>query len=371
MTSRGGLFPHEGLADDEESEASDYDFLRPKAMDAVEEAWGESRGTLCLRNVQIDQYVADFLVQRLEAVRLEQKKGKSRKMIRKIVLDRCHFSGEHALNLMIVFINKLGQELSEISIMDASERPGLSTDRRLVCLLGGLQYIGSLTNLTIERADLRGRQNGYNLRYILAMNADLNVLHLFGCLVDDAMYEQFLIGVQYHLALRYVDVGGWRLNDKQLERLVDALVYSASNKQLKYLDISGSAIGEDSLQSLTRLLNECEGIEELILSSCDNLFSNAKWESPKFCDFVRAMNSRDKLRNVAMSKRMLSPPLYKVLDANTTLHVAEDLKYAHPATQSIVPSSDKTTKYSSYCGPLSIGTWIMESAGLSFMLCRE
>ena len=305
--------------EDNESEVSVSDFLRQKTMDAINEAWEKSQDSLCLHHVHLDRYTTGLLLQKWEELCWQRiYDGPIKKRFRKIVLDRCWFSGGFAVHLMSLFVNKVGKELKELYIIDASQT-GFSIEKPLGLLLGGLRWIDSLECLVVARTDLRGNENGYNLRCLLAKNANLQVLRLYDCIVDDGMYEQVLIGLKYHYHLRFLDLGGWRLNDSQLKSLVDALVYSSNFKQLQFLDISGSTIGEDSLKTLTRLLNECPILQELVLCACERFFGTTRWDSPFFGDFIGAINTSKRLLSIRANKSNISTPLFTAMEATSVL----------------------------------------------------
>lgn len=305
------------------------DLRRCKAIDAIEEAWEASNDTFCLHDICIDGFTAGFLLQKWEALCQQRMTyGISLKTINKVVLDRCVLKGIPALQIMIVFLNKIGQELKQLSITGAHcpEDPLCNDIQPLAALLCGLRFVWLLECLSLERVNLRGEVIGYQMRCLLAKNANLEVLQLFGCTVDAPCYDQLMIAIKYHYGLRYLDMGALRLTDLQLEQLVDALVSSAFYKNLQFLDVSGSQFGEKALSSLARLLNECHVLEELILCSCDYLFDTAWPESPYFEDLIVAINSTVHLKSIRLSHTKVWTPLFRALETETAVHIVHDMR---------------------------------------------
>ena len=312
---------------EQDSEASSNEMARRDAMDTIEEAWEDGTDTLNLHLVCLDRLAIGLLLHKWEQLCLQRHSqgitiNNNRKTIRRIVLDRCWFRGGFAVHLMVILLNQIGDELKELVLTDA-DRPvnPRSSEQPLVAMLGGLQKIELLESLVVERANLCGQIHGYHLRLLLARNPNLEVLQLFACHIDDAMYDELLLGLRDHYELRYLDVGECNLNDQQLSRLVDALVYGASQKKLQLLDLSGSAIGGDSFQYLARLLYQCFQLEELILCSCHDLTSSVEDASTQFKDFETAIQSISSWKHLRLGHVDLTSPLLRALEANEDLQI--------------------------------------------------
>ena len=264
-----------------------------EAIAAIQKAWKESNDSFCLYQVHLDRFALGFLLQKWDTLCLlrhhscchhpqayrnghisksasndstgsgsqyeeDEETILKNKTITKVILDECSFSGRYAVHLLIIFLQKLGRELKEISIMVMKNEASSSSPSLVSSLLGGLRGMESLESLVFQRVDLRGEVNGYHLRCILAKNQCLEVLQLLACQIDDAMYEQLLVGLRYHTELRYLNMGGGTLNDSQLMRLVDSSLVdlSCSYKNLEILDITQSEIGKRALERLQRRLKD-------------------------------------------------------------------------------------------------------------------
>ncbi|KAL7580768.1 hypothetical protein ACA910_001049 [Epithemia clementina (nom. ined.)] len=338
------------------SESSADDLQRSKAIDAIEVAWEESTDVFRLHNVSIDGFTAGFLVKKWDALCLQRKTyGFISKTIRQVVLDRCVLKGESSVQLMITFLNKIGEELKELAVTGVCfEADTYSYDQQdLGSLLRGLERVCSLQSLVVERMKLRGKETGFQFRCFLSKNPNLEVLQLFGSTVDDDFYDQLMIALKYHFGFRFLDVGALGLTDAQLEHLVENLVASAYYKNLQFLDISGSFIGEKSLKSLTLLLHECPIFEELILCSCDFLFDNAWPGSPYFGEFVSAINSSMTLRSIRLSHVKLYTPLFRALETETSVQIVHDMQGPYPLqpnnNSALVPMRTNSRQSPSYC----------------------
>ena len=330
---------------DEGSDSSVKGLNRLKAMDAIEESWEESEYDLCLSDVNLDRYAITLLLRKWEALCLyRQSYGGSIKIIRKVVLRRCKFEDEFTAQMMVLFLNRLGHELKELFVSDSAVvEPQSTKTYPLGSLLIGLQYVFSLESLVLERVKLEGKETGFHLRCLLANNPILEVLQLFRCTIDDDCYDQLMVALKFHHGLRYLDMGLTNLNDHRLDSMVDALVYSTSNKNLQLLDLSGSFFGEYSLKSLTRLLNHCDMVNELILCSCDTLFHTAWSGSPYYRDFLSAMNSHAALQRVYLSLSHRFTPLCQSLESGTKLKIVYDFA----SLPSLMESTESTTTSSS------------------------
>ena len=308
---------------DQGSEKSTQSYQRREAMDAIEEAWDSNSDIFTLRMVHLDRFAIGMLLQKWDELCLmRQTQCFADKTIRKIVLDRCSFTGGFAVQLMVIFMNKLGDELKELVITDGCvDAPEVMGNSPLGALLGGMGNIRSLESLILEKADLRGKLTGHFLRCILANNPNLEVLQLYGCRIDDGMYEELLDGLKNHFELRYLDVGGLNLNDGQLGNLVDALVHGGQDRKLQFLDISGSSIGLHSLRSLSSLVYQCSSVQELVLFSCTytDLFEFHDEED----DQAKAPQEEEANKNKSTGQEEQTPKE----DASTSLSAASQEAY--------------------------------------------
>ena len=309
---------------DQGSEKSTQSYQRREAMDAIEEAWDANSDIFTLRMVHLDRFAIGMLLQKWDELCLMRQTQcfADDKTIRKIVLDRCSFTAGFAVQLMVIFMNKLGDELKELVITDGCvDAPEVMGNSPLGALLGGMGNIRSLESLILEKADLRGKLTGHFLRCILANNPNLEVLQLYGCRIDDGMYEELLDGLKNHFELRYLDVGGLNLNDGQLGNLVDALVHGGQDRKLQFLDISGSSIGLHSLRSLSSLVYQCFSVQELVLCSCTytDLFEFHDEED----DQAKAPQEEEANKNKSTGQEEQTPKE----DASTSLSAASQEAY--------------------------------------------
>ena len=375
-------YEDDDVNDGEDSETSYGNLRRSEAMDAIEEEWEEDKDTFRLDRVHLDRFAIGFLMRKWELLKYQRATGGAprshTKVLHKLVFDRCSLGGTYEVHLMAIFLSKIGPELKHVSIFDRSSTctgPEASKGKPPISVFGCLGHVYSLERLAIERTDLRGKVNGLQLRYMLANNRSLKALKLYGCQIDDEFLEHLVIGLQGHPRIQRLDLGNWKLTDDQLKRLVDALIDSAMCYQLKVLDISKSKIGEPSLSTLAHLLNHCCALEEIILCSCNRLFTNVKSDSPNYLSFVSAIQSRTCLKRLALSHCKLVH--LRDLDAESFLEIAQGratYSSRRAFSQAIVPShpynkkEPKTSLFPSWASELSMLDYVVARV-LSFMQC--
>ncbi|KAL7570978.1 hypothetical protein ACA910_002602 [Epithemia clementina (nom. ined.)] len=346
-------------------------------MASIEDAWAKGNDSLWLRHIQLDRFAANFLLQKLEArnvIRNTQGTTTTKKF-RSIVLDECWFSSGYSAHLMIIFLHKIKQELRELCIVDGCiQTSAVSVKRPLGFLLSGVRQFESLERLVLERVDLRGGENGFHLRCILARNASLKALHLFGCIFDECVYEQFLTGITFHSELRSLDMGGCYLSDRQLERLIDALIHNASFKKLKVLvlDLTCCSLDKALLKNLTRLMRNCFKLKELILCASEDSGDAAGSESPYYGDFVESINAVSKLKGVGLGHCKLPTPIFQSLGGSEKLRMVQDRELSRSDNKMHVTKELQisVSKALAPCTSDLSTTDFLVASGLSYLFCN-
>ena len=296
-------------------------------MDLIEEAWEvvEANGSLVLKDVTLHPDALQQLWRKWKEATLpsatlsdvETSLGKTNKVpIHKLVLDRCSFYDPTSVQLMALFLHQLSSGLQEVSILtefscsdsarripsasvssqDATRRMPYRRPSPLPCIVS--VFLESMATamplplkcLELEGADLRGHRHGYQLRSLLHMSSELEVLQLYQCKIDDEMLKDMEMACRppatpemkpsFLNKLCYLNMGGWNLTNIQFQGLVEALIPEDSkgtndkrqDVALQFLDMSDNPLlGVPALVSLIRLLDHCPFMKEVSLCGCKGL----------------------------------------------------------------------------------------------------